>query len=188
MGNNWTTEQDNVIRHSEGNLLVAAAAGSGKTAVLVERIVTMLQDREHPIDIDRMLVVTFTRAAAAEMKERIGKRISELIMEQEDNEQLQRQQLLLHHARITTIDSFCMQVVREFFHMTDLDPGFRIGDETEMRLLRSDVLKEVLEANYKMASESFLRLVECYAPGKTDAAIEDYIMKLHLFSESYEWI
>ena len=187
MGNNWTTEQDNVIRHSEGNLLVAAAAGSGKTAVLVERIVTMLQDREHPIDIDRMLVVTFTRAAAAEMKERIGKRISELIMEQEDNEQLQRQQLLLHHARITTIDSFCMQVVREFFHMTDLDPGFRIGDETEMRLLRSDVLKEVLEANYKMASESFLRLVECYAPGKTDAAIEDYIMKLHLFSESYEW-
>jgi len=187
MGNNWTKEQGDVIRHSEGDLLVAAAAGSGKTAVLVERIVTMLQDQEHPIDIDRMLVVTFTRAAAAEMKERIGNRIAALILEQPENEQLQRQQLLLHHARITTIDSFCMQVVREFFHMTSLDPGFRIGDEAEMRLLRSDVLKELLEEKYAAAEEGFLQLVECYAPGKTDAALEEYVMKLFLFSESYEW-
>lgn len=187
MGNHWTKEQGEVIRHSEGNLLVAAAAGSGKTAVLVERIVTMLQDEEHPIDIDRMLVVTFTRAAAAEMKERIGNRIATLLAEQPENEQLQRQQLLLHHARITTIDSFCMQVVKEFFHMANLDPGFRIGDEAEMRLLRSDVLKTLLEENYAAADEAFLHLVECYAPGKTDAALEEYVMKLHLFSESYEW-
>ena len=187
MGNNWTIEQENVIRHSEGDLLVAAAAGSGKTAVLVERIVTMLQNSENPIDIDRMLVVTFTRAAAAEMKERIGKRIAELILEQPENELLQKQQLLLHHARITTLDSFCMQVVREFFHLIDLDPGFRIGDDAEMRLLRSDVLKEVLEENYAKADEAFLHLVESYAPGKTDAALEEYVMKLHLFSESYEW-
>ena len=187
MGNNWTEEQEQVIGHSEGDLLVAAAAGSGKTAVLVERIVTMLQDREHPIDIDRMLVVTFTRAAAAEMRERIGNRIAALIAEQPENEQLQRQQLLLHHARITTIDSFCMQVVREFFHTINIDPGFRIGDEAEMKLLQSDVLKQVLEENYAAAGESFLRLVECYAPGKTDAALEEYIMKLYLFSESYEW-
>ncbi len=187
MGNNWTEEQKQVIRHSEGDLLVAAAAGSGKTAVLVERIVTMLQDREHPVDIDRMLVVTFTRAAAAEMRERIGNRIAALLAEQPENEQLQRQQLLLHHARITTIDSFCMQVVREFFHTINIDPGFRIGDEAEMKLLQSDVLKALLEENYAAAGEAFLGLVECYAPGKTDAALEEYIMKLYLFSESYEW-
>ena len=187
MGNNWTEEQKQVISHSEGDLLVAAAAGSGKTAVLVERIVTMLQDREHPVDIDRMLVVTFTRAAAAEMRERIGNRIAALLAEQPENEQLQRQQLLLHHARITTIDSFCMQVVREFFHTINIDPGFRIGDEAEMKLLQSDVLKAVLEENYAAAGEAFLGLVECYAPGKTDAALEEYIMKLYLFSESYEW-
>lgn len=187
MGNNWTKEQRQVVAHSEGNLLVAAAAGSGKTAVLVERIVTMLQDREHPIDIDRMLVVTFTRAAAAEMRERIGNRIAALIEEQPDNEHLHRQQMLLHHAQITTIDSFCMQVVREFFHTIQIDPGFRIGDEAEMKLLQSDVLKTLLEENYAEAQEAFLRLVECYAPGKTDVALEEYIMKLYLFSESYAW-
>lgn len=187
MGNNWTNEQRQVVGHSEGNLLVAAAAGSGKTAVLVERIVTMLQDREHPVDIDRMLIVTFTRAAAAEMRERIGNRIAILMEEQPDNEHLHRQQMLLHHAQITTIDSFCMQVVREFFSTIPIDPGFRIGDEAEMKLLQSDVLKALLEENYAEAKEAFLHLVESYAPGKTDAALEEYIMKLYLFSESYEW-
>ena len=187
MGRNWTEEQQQVVRHSEGDLLVAAAAGSGKTAVLVERIVTMLTDKEHPIDIDRMLVVTFTRAAAAEMKERIGNRIAELLMEQPENELLQRQQRLLHNAAITTIDSFCLQVVKEFFHRIDLTPGFRIGDEAEMKLLQSDVLKELLEENYATAEEAFLKFVECYAPGKTDSALEEYITRLFLFSESYEW-
>lgn len=187
MGKNWTTEQAQVIAHSEGDLLVAAAAGSGKTAVLVERIVTMLQDKEHPVDVDRMLVVTFTRAAAAEMKERIGNRIAQLLLEQPENEQLQRQQRLLHNAAITTIDSFCLQVVKEFFHRINLDPGFRIGDEAEMKLLQSDVLKELIEEYYAEAGEEFLNFVECYAPGKTDAALEEYIIKLFLFSESYEW-
>jgi len=187
MGKNWTTEQAQVIAHSEGDLLVAAAAGSGKTAVLVERIVTMLQDKEYPVDVDRMLVVTFTRAAAAEMKERIGNRIAQLLIEQPENEQLQRQQRLLHNAAITTIDSFCLQVVKEFFHRINLDPGFRIGDEAEMKLLQSDVLKELLEECYATAEEDFLNFVECYAPGKTDAALEEYIIKLFLFSESYEW-
>lgn len=187
MGNNWTEEQRQVVCHSDGDLLVAAAAGSGKTAVLVERIVTMLRNREHPIDIDRMLVVTFTRAAAAQMRERIGNRIAELLMEEPDNEHLQRQQMLLHHAQITTIDSFCMQVVREFFHTINIDPGFRIGDEAEMKLLQSDVLKAVLEENYAAARGEFLRFVESYAPGKTDAVLEEYIMKLYLFSESYVW-
>ena len=187
MGRDWTEEQRQVVKHSEGDLLVAAAAGSGKTAVLVERIVTMLMDDIHPIDIDRMLVVTFTRAAAAEMKERIGNRIAELLMENPENESLQRQQRLLHNAAITTIDSFCLQVVKEFFHRIDLTPGFRIGEEAEMKLLQSDVLKEVLEENYATADEAFFRFVECYAPGKTDSALEDYILKLFLFSESYEW-
>lgn len=187
MGRDWTEEQQQVVKHSEGDLLVAAAAGSGKTAVLVERIVTMLTDKAHPVDIDRMLVVTFTRAAAAEMKERIGNRIAELLMEQPESELLQRQQRLLHNAAITTIDSFCLQVVKEFFHRIDLTPGFRIGDEAEMKLLQSDVLKELLEENYAAAEEAFLRFVECYAPGKTDSALEEYITRLFLFSESYEW-
>ena len=187
MGRNWTEEQCQVIAHNDGDLLVAAAAGSGKTAVLVERIVTMLTDEAHPIDIDRMLVVTFTRAAAAEMKERIGNRISELLQEHPENELLQRQQRLLHNAPITTIDSFCLQVVKEFFHRIDLTPGFGIGDDAEMKLLQSDVLTEVLEEAYATAEEPFLRFVECYAPGKTDSGLEEFVTRLFNFSESYEW-
>ena len=122
MANQWTEEQKQVIWLRNRNILVSAAAGSGKTAVLVERILQKITDKEHPVDIDRLLIVTFTRAAAAEMRERIGTEIQKRLMEDPDNENLQRQETLLFHAQITTIDSFCQSVLRSYFHLIDLDP------------------------------------------------------------------
>ncbi len=187
MGRNWTNEQQKVIDLRNCSLLVSAAAGSGKTAVLVERILSLITEGAHPLDIDRLLVVTFTKAAAAEMRERIGEQLTLRIEENPENELLQRQQALLRTATITTIDSFCMQVVREYFHVIHLDPGFRIGDETEMELLRSDVMSELLEELYEEGNEEFLRFAETYADGKTDARLEEYVLGLWRFSESYPW-
>ena len=135
MGVMWTTEQQKVIDSRDCNILVSAAAGSGKTAVLVERIISMVTDSVHPVDIDRLLIVTFTRAAAGEMRERIRLAIERKLAEDEDNEHLQRQSTLLHHAQITTIDSFCLNVIRSHFDSLDIDPSFRIGDEGELMLL-----------------------------------------------------
>jgi len=144
MGVSWTKEQAQVIHLRNRNILVSAAAGSGKTAVLVERIITRLTVDEPPIDVDQMLVVTFTEAAAAEMKERIRDAIEKKLEEQPENVHLQRQATLIHNAQVTTIHSFCLSVIRDYFHMIDLDPGFRIADEGELKLLRQDVLEEVL--------------------------------------------
>ena len=130
----YTIDQQKVIRLHHRNLLVSAAAGSGKTAVLVERIVQMLLQKEHPVDIDRLLVVTFTKAAAAEMRERISIAIEKQLTEQPENEHLERQAALLHHAQITTIDSFCQSVLRNNFDRIGLDPGFRVADQNEIRL------------------------------------------------------
>ncbi|MEG7531072.1 MAG: UvrD-helicase domain-containing protein, partial [Hungatella sp.] len=136
---NWTNEQEQVIRSRGRNLLVSAAAGSGKTAVLVERIIQMITEGPHPIDIDQLLVMTFTNAAAAEMRERIALAIEEKLKEQPGQEHLQRQATLVHYAQITTIDSFCLNLIRDHFHLLDIDPSFRIGDEGELLLLRQDV-------------------------------------------------
>ena len=125
----WTEEQKKIIGLRDRNILVAAAAGSGKTAVLVERIMAIITDEMHPVDIDRLLVVTFTNAAAAQMRERIGARLEQCRSEEPDNQNLKRQEDLLPHARIMTIDSFCLYVVRNYFSFLDLDPDFRIGDE-----------------------------------------------------------
>ena len=119
----WTAEQQKVIDTRYRNLLVSAAAGSGKTAVLVERILAMVKDPVHPIDIDQLLVVTFTRAAAGEMKERIGRALQQSLAENPENEHLQRQQTLLHHAQISTIHGFCSYVIKNYFQMIDLDHG-----------------------------------------------------------------
>ena len=128
MGMTWTDDQRKVIELRDRNILVSAAAGSGKTAVLVERIIKIITDKEHPVDIDRLLIVTFTNAAAAEMRERIGNALENALKEQPDDEHLQRQLSLLHNAQITTIDSFCLYVIRNHFHEIDLEPNFRIGD------------------------------------------------------------
>ena len=187
MGVSWTTEQQQVIDLRNRNILVSAAAGSGKTAVLVERIVKIITDKKHPVDIDHLLIVTFTNAAAAEMRERIGNAIEKALDEQPGDEHLLRQLTLIHNAQITTIDSFCLYVVRNHFHEIDLEPNFRIGDEGELKLLREDVLGKVLEQNYEEPSEAFSDFVEGYASGRTDAALNEMILQLYEFSRSYPW-
>ena len=187
MGVSWTTEQQQVIDLRNRNILVSAAAGSGKTAVLVERIVKIITDKNHPVDIDHLLIVTFTNAAAAEMRERIGNAIEKALDEQPGDEHLLRQLTLIHNAQITTIDSFCLYVVRNHFHEIDLEPNFRIGDEGELKLLREDVLGKVLEQNYEEPSEAFSNFVEGYASGRTDAALNEMILQLYEFSRSYPW-
>ena len=166
MGVNWTEEQMEVITQRDKNLLVSAAAGSGKTAVLVERIIGRILDQKRPVDIDRMLIVTFTSAAAAEMRERIGAALEAALKQDPENSHLMKQATLLHHAQITTIHSFCLYLIRSYFHRVDLEPNFRIAEQGELNLLQEDVMDEVLTANYEEASEAFLRFVECFASGK----------------------
>ena len=187
MGMTWTDDQRKVIELRDRNILVSAAAGSGKTAVLVERIIKIITDKEHPMDIDRLLIVTFTNAAAAEMRERIGNALENALKEQPDDEHLQRQLSLLHNAQITTIDSFCLYVIRNHFHEIDLEPNFRIGDEGELKLLKEDVLAKVLLKNYEESAPEFLAFVDGYASGRNDAALSGMILQLYEFSRSYPW-
>ena len=135
----WTKEQQQVISLRNRNILVSAAAGSGKTAVLVERIITMISDEEHPVDIDKLLVVTFTNAAAAEMSERIATALEKKVEEDPDNMYLRRQVTLVRNAHICTFHSFCQSVIRNHFHTIGIDPSFRIGDETELKLLKRKI-------------------------------------------------
>lgn len=183
----FTKEQQKVIDLRDRNILVSAAAGSGKTAVLVERIIQMILDEKRPVDIDRLLVVTFTNAAAAEMRERIGRAIDRKLEQQPDNVHLQKQAALLHNAQITTIDSFCLFVIRNNFNDIGLDPGFRVADEGELKLMKQDVLTELLESKYGERDEHFLDCVEYFTGGSNDRALEEYIEKLYEFSMSNPW-
>lgn len=141
----WTDDQQRVIDARNCNLLVSAAAGSGKTAVLVERIIKMITDEKNNVDIDRLLVVTFTNAAAAEMKTRVGEAIESRLLEEPDNEHLQRQASLLHNAQITTMHSFCQYVIRNYFHVIDIDPAFKVANENDMKIAQSEILAELIE-------------------------------------------
>lgn len=129
MGVQWTEEQKKVIDLRNRNILVSAAAGSGKTAVLVERILSLVTDKEHPVDVDRLLIMTFTRAAAGELKVRLAGALEARLEENPEDEHLQRQISLVHNAQITTIHGFCAYVIQNYFHMLDLDPGYRVADE-----------------------------------------------------------
>lgn len=192
MGVTFTKEQQQVIDLRDRNILVSAAAGSGKTAVLVERIITRLTKDTSPIDVDRLLVVTYTEAAAAEMKERIRSAIEKALEENPSDAHLQRQATLVHQAKVTTIHSFCLSVIRDYFHTIDLDPGFRIGEDGELKLLQQDVLDEVLECWYEEARPDFLYFVEGFATGRDDRRIGDIILKMYEYSRSYpnpeEWL
>ena len=185
MGVKWTEEQQKVIQLRNRNILVSAAAGSGKTAVLVERIITMLTEDDPPVDVDKLLIVTFTEAAASEMKERIRLAIEKKLLEYPEDEHLKQQATLIHNAQITTIHSFCLSVIRDHFHAIDIDPGFRIGEEGELKLLRHDVLEEMLEEKYQEGSKSFLDFAAAYSTGRDDKKIEDLILKIYEFSRSY---
>ena len=146
---NWTKEQQQVIEYRHGNLLVSAAAGSGKTAVLVERIIQMVFDSDSPIDIDKLLVVTFTKAAASQMKDKIAGAIEKKMLEDPGNEHYLRQLNLVREANILTIDSFCYKVLKEYFHVISVDPKITIAEEAELELIKQEVLSEVLEDYYK---------------------------------------
>lgn len=192
MGVTWTQEQQKVIRLRDRNILVSAAAGSGKTAVLVERIITMLTAEESAVGVDQLLIVTFTEAAAAEMKDRIRAAIEKKLEQQPENEHLKTQATLIHNAQITTIHSFCLSVIRDHFPAIDLDPGFRIREEGELKLLRHDVLGELLEECYTEGAQEFLDFVSAYGGGKNDKKLEELILKIYEFSRSYpdpqEWL
>ena len=192
MGMKFTPEQQRVIELHNSNILVSAAAGSGKTAVLVERIIRMICDGEHPADIDRSLIVTFTNAAAAEMRERIAAGITARLEADPGNEHIQRQSALLHNAQITTIDSFSLFLIRNHFNEIGLDPDFRVADEGEIKLLQQEVLAQLLEDAYAgqfvpEAPEQFHACVEYFCPGGRESVLEQHILNLSRYAGSFPW-
>ena len=188
MERKWTPAQKNAIDTRNCNVLVSAAAGSGKTAVLVERIISMITDPDKNIDIDRLVVVTFTKAAAAQMKDKIRKALDSMLDENPGDVNLLRQITLLNNAQITTIDSFCLWIIRNHFPEVNLDPGFRIMDEGEKKLIENDVLEDVLEEFYAEADEEFFNLVDAFGMGRDDSGLVSIIDKIYRFSRSNPWI
>ncbi len=187
MAMTFTQEQQEAIDLRDCNILVSAAAGSGKTAVLVERIVGMVCDEERPVDIDRLLIVTFTNAAAAEMRERIANGISKRLSEGPASEHVQKQATLLHNAQITTIDSFCLFLLRNHFNEIGLDPAFRIADEGEVKLMQQEALQELMEDSYASGSEAFRYCVEYFCPGGRESVLEQHILNLSRCAASFPW-
>ena len=172
----WTEEQKAVIAHREGNLLVSAAAGSGKTAVLVEHVLSLIL--EENASLSSLVLMTFTEAAAEEMKERIKKRLEEHLQKGYDKRIL-REIALLPTANISTIHAFCKRLIEENYAGLSIDAHFRIGDTGEMSLLQSDILEELLEEEYEKKEESFLAFVDQFSMGKKDKGIEELILKLY---------
>jgi ATP-dependent helicase/nuclease subunit A len=184
MTKEWTREQADAISGRDRRLLVAAAAGAGKTAVLVERIIRRITDPAGPVDVDRLLVVTFTAAAAAEMRERIGLAITRALEVDPGSGLLRRQLALLQRANISTIHSFCLEIVRQHFYRLELDPVFRVADETEAALLQLDVLEDVFERRFAAGDQHFLALADCYGGRRDDTGLQDLVLELFRFSRS----
>ena len=174
----WTKEQSEVISHRKGNLLVSAAAGSGKTAVLVEHVIDRLLDKEHPISLSSVVLMTFTEAAASEMKERIKARLKEAFLENRDPH-IERELAELPNANISTIDAFCKRLIEENYTSLKIEPNFRIGEKNELALLKEDIVEELLEEEYGKKEESFLSFVDRYSTGKQDKGIQEIIVKLY---------
>ena len=178
----WTEEQKQAIYEKDSNILVAAAAGSGKTAVLVERIINKIINEN--IDIDKLLVVTFTNAAASEMRERVLNAIYKKIDENPDDERLQRQVTLLNKASICTIDSFCLDVVRNNFFEIDISQNFRIGDTTEIEILKQEVIEDLFEEKYENEDKDFEKLINTYTSYKDDTPLKELILKIYTYIQS----
>ena len=174
----WTKEQSEVISHRKGNLLVSAAAGSGKTAVLVEHVIDRLLDKEHPISLSSVVLMTFTEAAASEMKERIKARLKEAFLENRDPH-IERELAELPNANISTIDAFCKRLIEENYTSLGIEPNFRIGEKNELALLKEDIVEELLEEEYGKKEESYLSFVDRYSTGKQDKGIQEIIVKLY---------
>lgn len=192
MSPKYTPRQRMAIDLRDCNILVSASAGAGKTAVLTERIVNLLLDKKRPVDIDRIVIVTYTRAAAAEMRSRIAAKLTERLNDEPDNLHIQKQLALIQHAQITTIDSFCLNIVRNYFYTIGLDPAFRIVDANETKLMEEELIGELLEDEYNKGDELFINMMETFAPGKSDKPVEELISSLYKMSQShafpYEWL
>lgn len=182
----WNEQQRNAIDAYGGTILVSAAAGSGKTAVLSERVVTMLsgENEGHKTDADRLLIVTFSNAAANEMRERIAGKLDERIEKQPQNAALRRQRILLQNADICTIHSFCAKLVRENFHVLGIAPDFRIADDGEMKIMSEEIAQNVTEKYYDTLPEGFARLTVLTAGSKNDAKIAAAVRKLADFVDN----
>ena len=184
---NWTDEQLKAIQIRNRRLLVSAAAGSGKTAVLVERIIQRILDSSDPVDVDRLLVITFTKAAAAEMKNRIRKRLEDELKkpgtDSEASSRLRSQIALIDSASIQTVDSFCMNVVKDHTDELNLDPGFRVAEEAELKLLSADIMEELLERHYDEASEEFIGFTEAFGQGTAGSGIDEIILRIYNFAQ-----
>lgn len=180
----WTDEQWRAIIEKGDNLLVAAAAGSGKTSVLVERIIRRISDVNNAVGVDQLLVVTFTNAAAAEMRHRIGDALRQALESDPTSAHLRKQLVLLQRATITTLHSFCLGLLRQYYFMVELDPGFRIADQMEAELLRQDVLEEQFEQWYE-SDESFAALADVMVESQDDEALMGLFMRLFDFSQSH---
>ncbi|OIK14082.1 UvrD-helicase domain-containing protein [Bacillus sp. MUM 13] len=190
---NWTAEQWKAIWAKDQDVLVAAAAGSGKTAVLVNRIIQKVLSEEDPMDVDELLVVTFTNASAAEMRHRIGDALEKAIRSNPQSQHLRKQLSLINRASISTLHSFCLEVIRKYYYLTEIDPGFRIADSAEAELLRDEVLEELFEEQYgRSDNERFFRLVDAYTSDRNDDALQGMIRTLHDFSRAHpdpgEWL
>jgi ATP-dependent helicase/nuclease subunit A len=185
----WTDEQWTAIAADGSNLLVAAAAGSGKTAVLVERIISRIADEQRPLDVDAMLVATFTKAAAAEMKERIRHALDEALQKNPDSRHLRRQLALLPRASVTTLHSFCLEIVERYAPLIELDPGFRMANVTESELLRMDTLDELFEERYEKEGESgaLAQLADHFGGERSDEPLHRLVLELHEFAGSHPW-
>lgn len=184
----WTDEQWQAISMQGNNLLVAAAAGSGKTAVLVERLIRRISN-DDGVDVDRLLVATFTKAAADEMRQRVREALEKQLQEQPASAHIKRQLALIHRASITTLHSFCLDVVRRYYQMIPIDPSFRIGNDIEMALLRQDALEDMFEHYYATSDDDsvFWQLVDSYSGERSDDALFQLVLTLYDFSRSHPW-
>jgi ATP-dependent helicase/nuclease subunit A len=180
----WTNDQQAAIDARGSHVLVSAAAGSGKTAVLVERLASRLLDETDELTADRMLVVTFTNAAAAEMKRRIAKALDQALRDDPENAYIRKQRQMLNRALITTIHSFCLEVIRENYYLLDLDPAFKIAEERDLVLLQDDVLEDVLEEAYGQQDQSFFALIDAYTSDRGDSEIEELILGLYHYART----
>ena len=178
----WTKEQEKAINKKDDNILVAAAAGSGKTAVLVERIINKITNEK--IDVDKLLVVTFTNAAATEMRERILDAIYEKLDKDPDNLRLHKQIVLLNKSHISTIHAFCLEVIKNNFYKTDISPNFRLANTPETELLRMEVLEDVFNNYYEEKDEAFINLIGTYCGYRSDDNLKEMILKIYKYIQS----
>ena len=169
---NYTKEQEQAIFLRDKNIMVSAGAGAGKTRVLVSRMAELIMDEKNPVEADRFLVMTFTNAAAAEMKERISLDLEERLAKDPENHYLRKQIRKIRQADISTVHSFCNHLIRTHYNELSIDPSFRIGEEGELFLLRQQAIEQLLEEAYASGRESFVKFAESYAPGKSDKVLE----------------